>query len=72
MDVLVPIEEDADGNEHDPIPDQPWRRHAIFQHNSNVHGAGKKGWRLFYEDHHFDDTNPPSGADSANGIPDLP
>ncbi|RAL01806.1 uncharacterized protein BO80DRAFT_472925 [Aspergillus ibericus CBS 121593] len=56
----------------DPIADQPWRRHAIFQYDPNAHGAGNRGWRLFYEDHYFDDTNPPPGPASANGIPDLP
>ncbi|KAE8402490.1 hypothetical protein BDV37DRAFT_284625 [Aspergillus pseudonomiae] len=48
-----------------------YRRHAIFQYDPVAHGRNKKGWRLFYEDHYFDDTNPPPGPESADGIPDL-
>ncbi|KAE8148860.1 hypothetical protein BDV25DRAFT_168182 [Aspergillus avenaceus] len=48
-----------------------YRRHAIFQYDPVAHGRSKKGWRLFYEDHYFDDTNPPPGPESADGIPDL-
>ncbi|GAB1198536.1 hypothetical protein APSETT444_007859 [Aspergillus pseudonomiae] len=49
----------------------PYRRHAIFQYDPVAHGEDMKGWRLFYEDHYFDDTNPAPGPASANGIPDL-
>ncbi|RAK93405.1 hypothetical protein BO79DRAFT_136625, partial [Aspergillus costaricaensis CBS 115574] len=60
------------GDVPDPIADQPWRRHAVFQYDPQAHGTRSKGWRLFYEDHYFDDTNPPPGTESANGIPDIP
>lgn len=45
--------------------------HALFQFDPNGRGTGNPGWRLFYEEHVFNDTDPPPGADSANGIPDL-
>ncbi|KNG84346.1 hypothetical protein ANOM_009492 [Aspergillus nomiae NRRL 13137] len=48
-----------------------YRRQAIFQYDPVAHGRNKKGWRLFYEGHYFDDTNPPPGPESADGIPDL-
>ncbi|KFY69307.1 hypothetical protein V496_00351, partial [Pseudogymnoascus sp. VKM F-4515 (FW-2607)] len=47
------------------------RGHAIFQFDPNGRGTGSPGWRLFYEEHVFNDTDPPPNADSANGIPDL-
>ncbi|PYI07873.1 hypothetical protein BO78DRAFT_406142 [Aspergillus sclerotiicarbonarius CBS 121057] len=68
--IYIPVT-DKEGHP-DPIADQLWRRHAIFQYDPNADGPGSRGWRLFYEDHYFDDTNPPPGAASANGIPDLP
>ena len=71
MYIAVPWRK-RNGQWYDPIANQPWRRHAIFQYDPNAHGPGNKGWRLFYEDHYFDDTNPPPGPESANGIPDLP
>ncbi|GLB10433.1 hypothetical protein AtubIFM57258_006841 [Aspergillus tubingensis] len=70
--IYIPVNWEDD--EPDPLADQPWRRHAIFQYDPHAHSTGrrKKGWRLFYEDHYFDDTNPPPGPESANGIPAIP
>ncbi|PYH83382.1 hypothetical protein BO82DRAFT_411943 [Aspergillus uvarum CBS 121591] len=73
MYVAVPYIFDENGEyESDPIEEQQWRRHAVFQYDPNARGNGMPGWRLFFEDHYFDSTNAPPGPESANDIPDIP
>lgn len=44
---------------------------AVFQYDPNGRGQGQPAWRLFYEEHVFNDSDPPPGPASALGIPDL-
>jgi hypothetical protein len=47
------------------------RGYALFQFDPNGRGASQPGWRLFYEQHQFQDTDPQPSPDAANGIPDI-